>query len=285
MSETILNLGLGALALALIGYGMSSMGPTHLDYQVAKACYSASALLMIILLGVWSISVRSSMGRRVLIAFIICGAIGAVWATLIGIAQNREEAQSQKEAKKAYTGKLQPEIKVILSAKEHIYPRLEIGDSGSIFKFTGPKGEPLLNFLVDNDIIIEIEDNQTKLSTKIRDKNNNIIAEIIKNEWKIKPNNIWDRNYTNDAIEVIDSSGDVVLQVQLLDDRIRFQGKLYKSDGNRVGFWSKGLHSGGTIIRTDNRHPEMAHKINDFKIKPLFKYPSELHLGEFVNGK
>jgi len=125
----------------------------------------------------------------------------------------------EKEAKQAYAGRLQAENKVILSPKEKIYPYLEIGNSGSIFTPTNPK-LPLNTIAKDNDINIEIEGGQVKLSIKIRDINGQIIAEIVKNEWKTsKPETgkIWDRNYSKDAVEVLDPNGEVVLQVKVLN--------------------------------------------------------------------
>lgn len=283
MSQAILNLGLGALALALIGYGMSSMGPTHLDYQIAKACYSFAALLIIFLVGVWLISNKWTMGIRVVIALVLYGAIGAGWATLIGIAQNREENQRKNEAKKAYTGKLQPEKKVIFSGKDNIYPELEIGDSGTVFSYAGPPDTPFIKIAEDDNIKIEIEGGEIKLSTKIRDKNGQIIAELINNEWKVvPPPNSWDRNYSPNALEVRDPHGDVILQVRLVENRVQFQAKLYDSTGRGVGFVkSPDPERKGCIIElTGPAHPNL-----DLKIIPIFKYPSELHLGEFVDSK
>jgi hypothetical protein len=97
-----------------------------------------------------------------------------------------------------------------------------------------------------------------------------MIAEIINNEWKVNPHNAWDRNYTKDALEVRDPSGDIVLQVRVIENRVQLQAILYTSDGNILGFVDGGFGKG--LIVFDRKH----------KIKPIFKYPSELHLGKFV---
>jgi hypothetical protein len=159
---------------------------------------------------------------------------------------------------------------------------LEFGDSGAIFIFAGPQGTPLFKIADDNDITIEIEDGELKVSTKIRDPEGHIVAEIVKSEWKVNPDKSWDRNYAKNALEVKDPSGDVVLQVRLVEDRVQFQAKLYDATGRRIGF-GKILGPegwGGAIEFTGPNKPEL-----DLKISPLFKYPSALHLGEFVNGK
>jgi len=279
--ETILNLGLGALTLALIGYGMSSMGPTQFDYQIAKACYSSATLLIIILAEVWLISSKWSMGIRIVMAFVILGVIGAGWGILVGIAQNREETQNQIEAKKAYTGSLKPEKNIIFSGKDNIYPDIELGDSTTIIRYIGPKGGPLFAIADDNDLIIEF-DNQghIRLSVKIRDKNGQLIAELTRNEWKVNPQNAWDRNFSNNALEVRDPTGDVVLQVKIIDNRIQFQGEFYGSSGKGIVIGSFGKGQGGFMQPIGPQTPPKLIK----KIKPLFKYPSELHLGEFVEN-
>jgi len=204
-------------------------------------------------------------------------AIGGLGAYIFG-----QRAQREKAAKQAYVGRLETEQKVILSADQQLYPKLEFGDSGSILVYTGPRGAPLFKIAEDNDITIEVEGGQVKVSTKIRDRNGQVIAEIMKNEWKVNPNNSWDRNYSKNALEVRDPTDDVVLQVRLVEDRVQFQAKLYDATGRGIGFGkalgAKGL--GGIIEMTGPNHPELTLKIN-----PIFKYPSDLHLGEFAQER
>lgn len=58
------------------------------------------------------------------------------------------------------------------------------------------------------------------MSLVIRDRSGRLVAEIVNNEWKVNPQNAWDRNYSADALEVRDPTGDIVLQVKALADRI-----------------------------------------------------------------
>ena len=96
----------------------------------------------------------------------------------------------------------------------------------------------------------------------------------------MNPDKSWDRNYSNDALEVKDPSGDIILQVKVVEDRIQFQAKLYDATGRRIGLGkSKGPDGwGGSIEFTGSNRPELK-----LKIQPLFKYPSDLHLGEYLN--
>lgn len=221
-----------------------------------------------------------------IVAFgIFLTAIGGYGAYFFGNkAQRDREVEIEQEEKnnaaiKAYSGALKVNNEKLLDSDKKIYPQLELGDSGSIFKFTGAQGSPLFKIAEDNDIIIETEDGNTKVSSKIRDREGRIVAEIIKNEWKVNPDKSWDRNYSNNALEVKDPSGDIILQIKLVEDRVQFQAKLYDSSGRRIGFGKSKSHEGGGVLElTGPKHPEL-----ELIIQPIFKYPSGLHLGEFAD--
>ena len=97
--------------------------------------------------------------------------VGAIIAALgwYGSYIYGKKVEMEKEARQAMVGHLQPEHKLIFSSKDHIYPLLELGDSGTIFKYAGPQGSPLFKFAGDNEIKVEVEGGQVQLSTKIRD--------------------------------------------------------------------------------------------------------------------
>jgi hypothetical protein len=156
---------------------------------------------------------------------------------------------------------------------------VEFGDSGAILRYTGPQGSPLFTFAEDTRLTIVSENGKVKVTVTIRDKTGRVVAELIKNAWKVNPQNSWDRNYTDDALEVRDPSGDVVLQVKALPDRIQLQAKFYDSSGRGFGF-GKVLGPdgwGGGLEFTGPANPQLR-----LKITPMFKYPSDLHLGELV---
>jgi len=193
---------------------------------------------------------------------------------LIGITQNREETKNKEAAKEAYAGQLKPEKKTtLLSGKDSIYPELEIGDSGAVFVYGGPIGSPIFKLAEDNEIKIELLNGQIQISTKILDIKGKIIAEIIDNEWRVNPHNAWDRNYTKNALEVRDPCGDIVFQAILVGNRVQLQLMLYTYEGKMFGLVSEGPGKGGLIVLNQK-----------YKIKPIFKYPSDLHFGEFVNN-
>ena len=193
-----------------------------------------------------------------------------------------QRVQAQKEAREAYAGRLRSPSKVLLSGRKALFPKLEFGDSGAIFAYAGPQGSPLFSIAEDNDITIEMEDGRILVSASIRDKSGALVAEMVRNEWKVIADRAWDRNYSSDALEVRRSSGDIVLQVKLVGDRVQFQAKLYDKTGLGIAFGKvRGPQRwGGGIEFTGSEHPNL-----ELKIAPIFKYPSALHLGERVNNR
>ncbi len=87
---------------------------------------------------------------------------------------------------------------------------------------------------------------------------------------------MWDRNYSQNALEIKDNTGDIIFQIRLIENRVQLQAKIYDSNGNGIGI--HGDEKGGYIELTGINHPVL-----NFKIEPIFKYPSDLHLGEFIS--
>jgi len=136
-----------------------------------------------------------------------------------------------------------------------------------------------------NSIIVSNTfDGTLSVSAKIRSRDG-LVAEISNNEWKVSPSpRTWDRNYSSNALEVQNADGEIVFQVRIekgFDSSVvaHFQGIFFDSDGQGIAFVA--APTGGayiTFITTNStsRIPQ---------IKPLFKYPSELHLGEFADQR
>ena len=122
-----------------------------------------------------------------------------------------------------------------------------------------------------------------KVSTRIVDDIGNLLVEINRNEWKVAPPpQTWDRNYSDDALEVRDGAGRIVLQVRALSDRIQLQGMWWVDLGppngvRRMTIWQgTDPKKGAQIVFTPKGGGEPPPHI-----PPMFVYPSELHLGEF----
>jgi len=160
------------------------------------------------------------------------------------------------DATLARAGTLQPDLTTLYSTKDRFgaYPYMEIGDSGTAFKWSGPNGKPFFKIFEDSDLTISQDGGQVKISTNIRGRDGSI-AVLENNEWIINPSQMFDRNYNKNMLEVRDSNRDVVLQVRLLNDRIQFQGKFYDEYGNGVAIASRKELGGGVIEFTGLNHP------------------------------
>jgi hypothetical protein len=123
---------------------------------------------------------------------------------------------------------------------------------------------------------------QIRVSTKITDEKDNVVAQIYDNEWNVSPSAAFDRNYNDHALEIIDAKGDVALQVNLLPDVVQIQGYWWVNLGPPNGVVRIYLKandndsSGGAQIVFVPRNA----KDDPPKISPIFKYPSAEHPGE-----
>ncbi|MEW6455266.1 MAG: hypothetical protein AB1410_00945 [Acidobacteriota bacterium] len=208
------------------------------------------------------------------IAMVFLIILGAIIQFVI----QRKEYMDKEISK--YAGKLENKSKtILLDPQEKQYPQFEFGDSGAILDYRGPEGSPLFKIFEDNCLTIWTENGNLKISTIIRNKKGEVVAELLANEWKIKKEKAFDRNFTKDALEVKDETGDIVLQIRVKDNRVQFQGKFYDGNGQGIAFGKIDTPqgAGGIIEITCPDHP-----ILELKIKPIFKYPSEMHLGKLL---
>jgi hypothetical protein len=154
---------------------------------------------------------------------------------------------------------------------------LQIGRARVFFDNTNTL-DLLLKRWGDDRLTVETIYGRAYISTRVRDEHGNIIAELIKNEWKINPPPAtWDRNYRNDALEVIDTRGDVKLQIRILPGIVQIQGEWWLTMNKNLRqrlVWAEAPDGGGAVLSFCD--PEQACT----KIRKMFKYPSDKHLGE-----
>ncbi len=166
-----------------------------------------------------------------------------------------------------YTGVLDGQVE-----SEIKYPSLAVG--GTIFKFSGISRNVIYN--EDEPIQLWIENNQLLLTLNLRDSLGNIVARIDRNEWDINENEIFDRNFDNHGLEIVDKKGDIILQLDYNREVVQFAGVLHTKDGRAIAYYPK--DSGGAINKDYN--PEIDTTDEVINLIPLFNYPSSLHMGE-----
>jgi hypothetical protein len=174
-------------------------------------------------------------------------------------------------------GVLEPKVETFYSAQTNSSEQqLQIGDTGPVFAASRLNATPLSRIWKEDDLLIETINGRLKVSTKIRDQRGTLVAELNRNEWKVAPSpKVWDRNYSDDTLEVKDETGRIVLQIKLLSDRLQLQGEWWKDEINGVGLF-KTRDNGGiiAIFGTGFKRKDAP------EIEPLFVYPSDSHLGE-----
>jgi len=183
-----------------------------------------------------------------------------------------------KNQKKRSPGELlSKEAKVILSARHAVYPELEFGDSDAVFSVREP-GTPAFEFFKNSHLTVLTDKGRVKVSTTVYDFKGRLVAELVDNEWQVNKKASFDRNFTDDSLEVRDSNGDIILQVRFIEGRVQLQGKLYGPNGKGVAIY-RGVRANGSpsgiLETTGTKHPRLM-----AQIVPMFRYPSESHLGE-----
>jgi len=159
--------------------------------------------------------------------------------------------------------------------------QIEIGNSGTIFLNLSDKPvATLFSFFNRSKLTIETIRGRLAVSTAVTDQSGNVIAEIIRNKWKVGRPHAWDRNYSRDAFEVKNAAGKIVLQVHALKDRIRIQGEWWGDDLKGVRIMANpDRQERGAVFAVfgSELRPE---EVED--IEPMFLYPSELNFGKLA---
>jgi hypothetical protein len=163
--------------------------------------------------------------------------------------------------------------------------KFEVGQSQTFFIGpNSPYGSIIFPALQESGFKVELVDGKIKFSTQITDDEGNLIATINRNEWQVAPPpRTWDKNYSADAIEVMDPKGRVVLQARVLPDRIQIQGAWPhpKSALARIVLRADPSGSGAQFVFYPKYPtPEYVWPV----IRPMFVYPSERHLGELASN-
>ena len=207
---------------------------------------------------------RSRIHRFWLIGFVtLCLVI------LLTLALAASRARTTVDTGSRFSGVLDANSRTLLSADA----KIQIGDSSTVLQYRNLSNRPIFKFFGDNILSMRLENGQLKVSSLVRNPHGEVVAELIDNEWKINPQKVFDKNYTKDALEVRDQDGDVVLQIKLIEDRIHLQFKAYDSNGGAVVL-ANNPNGPDAILSTQ---PE---EVRNLHITPIFRYPSDLHLGE-----
>lgn len=143
------------------------------------------------------------------------------------------------------------------------YPQLDplasrtvcIGDSAACF--TELNNPPIHQFFTGLDLTLEQNDYNLIVSSSIQDENGKAVVVIDRGEWQVATDTAqsWDFNYRDDALEVKNGSGRIVLQIRLFPDRVRLQGESWVGEhGVRLIESSDPKYPGALLFPLSHSH-------------------------------
>jgi hypothetical protein len=129
------------------------------------------------------------------------------------------------------------------------------------------------DMLKSTGLTVDLLDGKLVVSMRLLDETGQISADLVDNNWEVAQYpQTWDRNYDDNALEIIDNRlpHRVVLQVGLLGPRkLCLQGE-----------WWDGKGHGIRVVNTLPVQLSLDNDPDEPRIYPWFKYPSKDHLGE-----
>ena len=118
---------------------------------------------------------------------------------------------------------------------------------------------------------LKIRNGKLLVTAKFRDREGNPVAEISDNGWKTNPSN-WDKNFTDNVLEVISDDKTVVAQIAHFGALVNIEGVFGCKDGGFAQVQSvQDLPIATIALRTRNERPKSS-------AYTLCDYPSDLHL-------
>lgn len=155
------------------------------------------------------------------------------------------------------------------------YPKVMLGYGGTTFinvsgnwKYAETFPSMYL-YVVRNKLFVDVE---------LWDTSHNLMAVIKKNEWELVDRN-FDYNNDDNAFEFV-TRGErkVIFQIELKDGFAHLSGLLLNKEGIGLNCGTA-LNNRGALVqffKGDTGH----YHIEDYHIKPLFKYRRDMHFGE-----
>jgi hypothetical protein len=125
----------------------------------------------------------------------------------------------------------------------------------------------------DYPVQIQVISGRLSISAWINGNNGNMVAHIVDNNWEVNPDNFYDRNFSNNAFEVVSRNpigGKRIpaLQVEVGINNYVYIGGLFYYKSERILVTPKGMFINPSDQQIAN------------SIETLFAYPSTKHLGQ-----
>ena len=257
-----------------VGLAFTVVGAAVAFEQVYIAClfWAVALFYSLQFIGHFHVLHKKPALRIAINAIVLLAVIGFGWGPI---------AAKRHEQKAAQTSGY---IHAVRANNAQIFPVLQWGNSGYAIEWNPLTiGTPDAKFIMFRDagIFLDMGEDGMEISTIIRDRSGHEVVAIEKNHWVVIPQNSVDHNYTDDTLEVLDAGGHPVLQVQILEDRIRLRGEWHDEFGHATQLTECAKEvdpRGGCVSMFGPSLPEQEKKIT---IERLFKYPSKEHWAEW----
>lgn len=123
------------------------------------------------------------------------------------------------------------------------------------------------------------------LDLTLRNYKNQVLVKIKDNVWEVNSLLIPDnnKNFTENAFEVENMEGEVILGIRLVNDVLEFEGKFYnqKGDGVTLTKQREPFVKDGVVFPAGGGSIEIKYNFQELesRIEPIFKYPSSQYPG------
>lgn len=89
-----------------------------------------------------------------------------------------------------------------------------------------PPSHELMTLADGAPVLLRMDRGEAKISMWIRDREHRLLASIRDNEWMVNQQRAFDRNFNDNALEVIDDKGKVLFQIQVQGHEVKFAALL-----------------------------------------------------------
>lgn len=210
--------------------------------------------------------------------FIVLGAIFGVLVVVSGFLVNYYDKKIKENEKKksSLEGSVTPPKADELTG----YFKVLLGGANMSYSMDYIKHNKEINPLkkaygIDFPLKITFKDTPL-ISGTFKSWDSKVIAILENNEWKINPNNYFERNYNNSSLEIIDEYNIPILQVEYINEQVILLKGVFFQDEDLII-----VNDSSSILNNGNITFDMILKQGK-TINKMFKYPSSTHFGEKI---
>ena len=181
---------------------------------------------------------------------------------------NRDSSTNDGEIKQTKTIKYNETIDIHAGISIFVSPIELFKDGKEVDLNEGFPGTPL-------NLKLKLKDNRLLVSTNIISSDGNFVGELVENEWRLNPNNMFTRNFDDNGLEIIDNNNIPVFQIDMIDNNNIRIGGIIRS-GNKIAI-VKNNDEPYRLIRRDSFDIDQIKEYGS-EVKKMFKYPISKHL-------